>query len=217
MEKGSTQAYRVSSVAHFQIMNCVKIFFISKPVKRAALFRKPHDTQNSVAERLTQERYNVSSSTQAAQASCYPKRSRRCAMESMKLWARDGEAVRQAIELGEIAHIETASEELTDEFLLFAIESGLLKTWANAFPDPRREPEIGMEVILPAHLAGRFAGLYSMRKAGYVLRSARVLGALGYSVEVIDPAHGLSLRGTSDDKLFSGDVVRKLVGPDGTT
>jgi hypothetical protein len=29
----------------------------------------------------------------------------------MKLWARDGEAVRQAIELGEIAHIETASEE----------------------------------------------------------------------------------------------------------
>ena len=68
-----------------------------------------------------------------------------------------------------------------------------------------------MEVILPAHMAARFAGLYSMRKAGYVLRSARVLGALGYSVEVLDPAHGLSLRGTSDDKLFSGDVVRKLL------
>jgi hypothetical protein len=92
-------------------------------------------------------------------------------MESMQLWARDGEAVRQALELGEIAHIETASEELTDDFLLFAIESGLLKTWAQAFPDPRREPEIGMEVIVPAHLAARFAGLYSMRKAGYVLRS----------------------------------------------
>ena len=46
-------------------------------------------------------------------------------MDSIKLWARDGEAVHQAIELGEIAHMETASEELTDEFLLFAIESGL--------------------------------------------------------------------------------------------
>jgi hypothetical protein len=132
-------------------------------------------------------------------------------MESMKLWARDDEAVRQAIELGEIAHLETAREEFTDEFLLFAIESGLLKTWANAFPDPRRAPEIGMEVILPAHLAARFAGRYSMRKAGYVLRSARVLGALGYSVEVIAPEHGLSGRGTSDDKLLSGDVVRKLL------
>jgi len=92
-----------------------------------------------------------------------------------------------------------------------AIESGLLKTWANAFPDPRREPEIGMEVIVAAHLAARFAGLYSLRKAGYVLRSARVLGALGSSVEVIAPEHGLSVRGTSDDKLFSGDVVRKLL------
>ena len=37
-------------------------------------------------------------------------------MESLKVWARNGEAVRQAIELGEIAHLETASEELTDEF-----------------------------------------------------------------------------------------------------
>src|SRR5689334_22933084 len=132
-------------------------------------------------------------------------------MDSLKLWARDGAAVRQAIEFGEIAHIETASEELTDEFLLFAIQSGLLSKWAEAFPDPRQEPEIGMEVILPAHMAARFGGLYSMRKAGYVLRSARVLGALGYSVEVIAPAHGLSLRGTSDDQLFSGDVVRKLL------
>ena len=132
-------------------------------------------------------------------------------MDSIKLWSRNGEVVRQAIELGEIAHIETASEELTDEFLLFAIESGLLQSWAEAFPDPRDEPEIGMGVILPAHIAARFAGLYSMRKAGYVLRSARVLGALGYSVEVIEPEQGLSLRGTSDDKLFSGDVVRKLL------
>src|SRR5678815_6154969 len=132
-------------------------------------------------------------------------------MDTIKLWARNGDAVRQAIELGELVHLDTASEELTDEFVLFAIQSGLLSQWAEAFPDPRHEPEIGMEVIVASHLAARFAGLYSMRKAGYVLRSAAVLGALGYSVEVIDPAHGLSLRGTSDDKLFSGDVVRKLL------
>jgi hypothetical protein len=132
-------------------------------------------------------------------------------MESLKLWARNGETVRQAIELGEIAHIETAREEYTDEFLLFVIDSGLLKSWAGSFPDPRDKPEIAMAVIVAAHMAARFAGLYSMRKAGYVLRSARVLGALGYSVEVVEPECGLSLRGTSDDKLLSGDVVRKLL------
>jgi hypothetical protein len=74
--------------------------------------------------------------------------------------------VRQAIELGEIAHLETANEELTDELLLFAIDSGLLKSWAESFPDPRCEPEIAMEGILPAHIAARLAGLYSMRKVG---------------------------------------------------
>jgi len=132
-------------------------------------------------------------------------------MEAIKLWARNGDAVRQAIELGELVHLDTASEELTDEFLLFAIESGLLSKWAEAFPEPRRDPEIGMAVILASHLAARFAGLYSMRKAGYVLRSASVLGALGYSVEVLEPEQGLSVRGTSDDKLISGDVLRKLL------
>jgi Transposase DDE domain len=132
-------------------------------------------------------------------------------MDTIKLWARNGDAVRQAIELGELVHLDTASEELTDEFLLFAIESGLLTSWAESFPDPRCEPEISMEVILASHLAARFAGLYSMRKSGYVLRSASVLGALGYSTEVLEPAQGLSLRGTSDDKLISGDVLRKLL------
>jgi hypothetical protein len=100
-------------------------------------------------------------------------------MDSMKLWARNGEAVRQAITLGEIAPIEMAREELTDAFLLCAIESGLWTTWAETCPAPRRAPERGMAGILPAPIAGRFAGLDSLRQAGYVRRSARVVGALG--------------------------------------
>lgn len=105
-------------------------------------------------------------------------------METSKLWARNGDAVRRAMELGELVHLDTASEELTDDFLLFAIESGLVTNWATSFPDPRQEPEMSMEGMLAAHLAARLAGLYAMRKSGYVLRSASVLGALGYSVEV---------------------------------
>jgi len=50
-----------------------------------------------------------------------------------------------------------------------------------------------------------------MRKAGYVLRSAAVLGALGSRVEVGEPEQGFSLRGTSDDKRIRGDVRRKLL------
>jgi hypothetical protein len=67
-------------------------------------------------------------------------------METIKLWARNGDAVRQAIELGELVHLETASEELTDEFFLFAIQSGQLTKWADAFPAPRSDPERGSHV-----------------------------------------------------------------------
>ena len=87
-------------------------------------------------------------------------------MDTIKLWARNGDAVRQAIELGELVHLETASEELTDEFLLFAIQSGLLAQWANAFPDPRGDPEISMEVILASHVAALGPGPFAVRSSG---------------------------------------------------
>jgi hypothetical protein len=132
-------------------------------------------------------------------------------MESIKLLARNGAAVRRALELGEILHLETASEELTDEFLIFAIKSGLLKAWAQEFPDPRQWSEVSIEVILAASIAARFARLSSLRKTGYVLRSARVLGELGYAVEVVEAGDGLSSRGTQDDSLISGDSIRKLL------
>ncbi len=133
-------------------------------------------------------------------------------MESISLVAQNGEAVRQALERGEVLHLDTASEEITDEFLLFAIDSGLLQQWADAFPDPRNWSEIDCKVILAAEVAARFAGLYSQRKTGYVLQSARVLGALGYSLEVLEEGEGLSGRGTAEDQLYSEDVLRKLLG-----
>jgi hypothetical protein len=36
-------------------------------------------------------------------------------MDTIKLWARHGDAGRHAIEWGARVHLETASEELTDE------------------------------------------------------------------------------------------------------
>jgi hypothetical protein len=61
-------------------------------------------------------------------------------------------------------------------------------------------------------VAARFASIYSQRKSSYVLRSARVLGALGYSLEVLEPGEGISGRGTTEDSLYSEDVLRKLLG-----
>jgi hypothetical protein len=96
--------------------------------------------------------------------------------------------------------------------LLFAIESGLLQQWADGFPDPRNWSEVGCEVILAAEVAARFAHLYSQRQTGYVLRSARVLGALGYSPEVLEEGAGLSGRGTGANQLYRGFKKKIFLG-----
>ena len=87
-------------------------------------------------------------------------------MDTIELIARNGEAVRHAIELGDIVHRDTSGEERTDEFLLFAINSGLLKGWAAGFPDPRQQAAISLEVILAASVAARFAGISALRQLG---------------------------------------------------
>ncbi len=61
-------------------------------------------------------------------------------MDGLHLVARNGDAVRQALELGEILHLETASEEITDEFLLFAINSGLLRAVGDGLSRPAAQP-----------------------------------------------------------------------------
>lgn len=110
--------------------------------------------------------------------------------------------------MGELVHLETASDEWTDAWLLGAIPSGLLAKWAQTFPAPRREAAIGMEGMVAAHLAARFAGLSAMRHAGSVRRSASGLGAVGSRVEGLEPEQGGALRGPSDDQRISGDGRR---------
>jgi hypothetical protein len=70
--------------------------------------------------------------------------------------------VLDALQCGEIVALETATEELPDFFLLYALESGLLDQLADTFPDPRQQqPEIPMRLLLAAGIAGHFTGLYA--------------------------------------------------------
>ena len=57
--------------------------------------------------------------------------------------------VLDALRRGEIVALETATEEMPDFFLLYAIESDLLDQLADTFPDPRQQqPEIPMRLLL---------------------------------------------------------------------
>jgi hypothetical protein len=120
--------------------------------------------------------------------------------------------VLDALRRGEIVALETATEELTDFFLLYALESGLLNQLAATFPDPRhQQPEIPMRLLLAAGLAGHFAGLYALSQSPYALHSPRLLAELGVQVQVLQPGAGLSQKGTQQEGAFHADVLRKML------
>src|SRR5579859_2373869 len=120
--------------------------------------------------------------------------------------------VLDALRRGEIVALETASEELTDFFVLYALESGLLDRLADTFPDPRKQqPEIPMRLLLAAGMAGHFAGLYALSQSPYALHSPRLLAELGVQVEVMQPGEGLSRKGTQQEVAFHADVLRKML------
>jgi hypothetical protein len=124
---------------------------------------------------------------------------------------RPGEVL-EALRQGNIVALDTAIEQLPDLFLIYAIESGLLGNLADSFPDPRyQQPEIPIQTLLAAGIAGHFTGLYALSQSPYALHSPRLLTALGVQVVVNQPGHGLSRRGTKHPAPFHGDVVRKLL------
>jgi hypothetical protein len=121
------------------------------------------------------------------------------------------EAVLVALREGWVDYLGLAGDQVTDEHVRFALQSGLLAECAAAFPDPRIEPEIPLVVLLTASVAGAFQGEYALSQAGCALHSPALLAELGLNVAWLAPGEGLSRRGTQDEALFHGDVLRKLL------
>lgn len=133
-------------------------------------------------------------------------------MNTLTYLANRPDAVLEALRHGEITALETATEQLPDMFLLYAIESGLLDKLASSFPDPRiQQAEISMRILLAAGIAGHFAGLYALSQSPYALHSPRLLTELGIQVALNQPGEGLSRKGTQQAAPFHGDVIRKLL------
>jgi hypothetical protein len=133
-------------------------------------------------------------------------------MKTLHYLSHRPDEVLDALRRGEIVALETATEELTDFFVLYALQSGLLDRLAETFPDPRQQqPEIPMRVLLAAGMAGHFAGLYALSQSPYALHSPRLLAQLGVQVEVMQPGEGLSRKGTKQEVAFHADVLRRML------
>jgi hypothetical protein len=120
-------------------------------------------------------------------------------------------AVLAALRQGWVDYWDTAVDQVTDEHVRFALQSGLLAECAAAFPDPRLQPEIPLLVLLTASVAGAFQGEYGRRNSGCALHSPALLAELGLNAAWLAAGAGLSRRGTQDEAVFHGDVLRKLL------
>jgi hypothetical protein len=121
-------------------------------------------------------------------------------------------AVLAALYQGRVDSIDAATDEVTDLHVLYALKSGLLAELADAFPDPRADPEIPVSVLLTASIAAAFQGEYALRESGCALHSPAILAQLGINAAWLAPGEGLSRRGTESRAVFHGDTLRKLLG-----
>src|SRR6058998_603768 len=99
-------------------------------------------------------------------------------------------AVLAALRQGWVDYWETAVDQVTDEHVRFALQSGLLAECAAAFPDPRLHPEIPLLVLLTASVAAAFQGEYGLRYSGCALHSPALLAELGLNAAWLAPGRG---------------------------
>jgi hypothetical protein len=103
-------------------------------------------------------------------------------MNNIQILIQDQAKVLKSLKLGEIESMELAVDQVTDDFMLYGLRSGLIDELANSFPDPREECEITIKQILSASIAGHYQDMYAMSQSPYALHSPVLLSELGLKV-----------------------------------
>ena len=132
-------------------------------------------------------------------------------MRDIQILQQEPKKVLSKLKLGEVDSIEYAVDQITDEFMIYGIRSGLIDELSKSFPDPREECEITVRQILCASIAGHFQDMYAISQSPYALHSPMLLAELGLNVKVLLEGDGISRRGTQENAPFSGDVIRKML------
>lgn len=88
-------------------------------------------------------------------------------MNDIQIIKQDSKKVFEKLKLGEIERMELAVEQITDEFLIYGLRSGLIDELSDTFPDPRKECEITIKQILSASIAGHFQDMYALSQSPY--------------------------------------------------
>ncbi len=132
-------------------------------------------------------------------------------MRELQIIYQNQEKIIKKLNTGDVDAIELSVEQMTDEFMIYGLRSGLIDELSQTFPDPRKEEEISTKLILSASMAGHFQDMYALSQSPYALHSPTLLAELGLNVKVLSEGEGISRRGTKQNASFNGDVIRKML------
>jgi hypothetical protein len=132
-------------------------------------------------------------------------------MRELQIIYQNQEKIIKKLNTGDVDAIELSVEQITDEFMIYGLRSGLIDELSQTFPDPRKEEEISTKLILSASMAGHFQDMYALSQSPYALHSPTLLAELGLNVKVLSEGEGVSRRGTKQNAPFNGDVIRKML------
>jgi len=132
-------------------------------------------------------------------------------MRELQIIYQNQEKIIKKLNTGDVDAIELSVEQITDEFMIYGLRSGLIDELSKTFPDPRKEEEISTKLILSASIAGHFQDMYALSQSPYALHSPTLLAELGLNVKVLSAGEGVSRRGTEQNAPFNGDVIRKML------
>jgi len=132
-------------------------------------------------------------------------------MRELQIIYQNQEKIIKRLNTGDVDAIELSVEQITDEFMIYGLRSGLIDELSKTFPDPRKEEEISTKLILSASIAGHFQDMYALSQSPYALHSPTLLAELGLNVKVLSEGEGVSRRGTKQNAPFNGDVIRKML------
>ena len=142
-------------------------------------------------------------------------------MRELQIIYQNQEKIIKKLSTGDVDAIELSVEQMTDEFMIYGLRSGLIDELSQTFPDPRKEEEISTKLILSASIACHFQDMYALSQSPYALLSFRrvteeqnsptLLAELGLNVKLLSSGEGVSRRGTKQNTPFSGDAIRKML------
>lgn len=90
------------------------------------------------------------------------------------------------LKAGEIETVVPSFRYPIDDIVGFGLKGGFLQTGLKSFPDPRKDWEVPIEVMLLAQVLQRLNNEHSLLLAPYMLNSAELITTLGYNVRVLE-------------------------------